>query len=737
MFNTKHRVAKLGTLLAVASLGLTALTGLASAQAADTTTTFKIHLDKTLTDSAGVNAWVWGIDAASSGADSTPNFTNEDGYGSYAQLDVTQATAPVELGFKIRSQESWDNPITPDNQALPVTGAVNEIWCKVATGLCTTTAPTNTPLTVRVHVNKVLADIPAWNVYYFNNDHPGTADADTAQFTKSDDYGAISEFKVLQDVSHTNPPVNVGDHNKPFGLIVRVDEGWTKKASGNDDIIPTWNNGVAEVWCETVDVTALGCSSTKPAPMTHVTIHINQPLDATHNYVVWDNHVTNNTDVLSAPTFATEDRYGAISKYAFSDPSISSIRFYITNGRSADSSKITGASDMTIPVKSSVGEVWCDVVAAVPSCTDKLNETFHVNVHVNAGTDVTSTWNLFTWALGSHTDPNTTIPFVAEGASGSVASYDYTTDSLPEASVNGWLIRDRQEWTDLTIKPTGNDNQLWNLSSYNVEVWCDATGYAVDRTTDPLKPKLTHGISCSSVAPSTITVHYNKPMTDMSGWEIAAFGTGVGGDTRVQFTGHDAFGSTAVIHYNPSVTDTGAISFAIRKYQPFVAATDSTLQQNLDPWSCVDGMADCTGGFFRQTTGDRVVPSGANEVWTLTGSSQISDSNYAEDIAMMPSNDIKLTTKALGRGKVRVFATAGAGTTPTAIVIDVLNRKGVSVKPGISCVIGKNDVGTTLASSCDVKGLKKGVKYRLWAHALTYGVGSSAHSRRTGAIPVK
>jgi hypothetical protein len=244
---------------------------------------------------------------------------------------------------------------------------------------------------------------------------------------------------------------------------------------------------------------------------------------------------------------------------------------------------------------------------------------------------------------------------------------------------------------------------------------------------------LTHAISCTQVAPSTITVHYNRPLADISGWEVAAFGTGTGGSTRAMFTGEDAFGSTAVIHYNPSITDTSAISFAIRKYQPFVPATDSTLQVNLDPWSCVDAMADCTGGFFRQTTGNRVVPSGASEVWALAGSNDVSDSAFDK----VPTNDITLTPKQVGRGKVRISATIGAGTTPTAIVVDVLNRKGVAVKPGISCTIGKSMVGTTLASSCTVKGLKKGVKYRFWAHALTYGVGSSAHSRRTAAITLK
>jgi len=615
-------------------------------------------------------------------------------------------------------------------------------------------------------VNKLLADTAAtWDVYNFGDGYtynkPTVDSPSTPGFTGVDsvdgtDVGSYSEFTLTATDPAVSPHATLNSGAGPIltsgiGVIVRgVRDDWgTKKTGGSDAAVVFNDHRVGEVWCEVVDVATTGCSSTPPEPVTHVTVHINQPFDATHNYVIWENHLTNNTDVLFAPTFTSEDRYGAISKFKFTDTSIHQVRFYITDGRSYDATRITCAKDMVIPISDFSGEVWCDVVSSTPSCTStQPTENVTVTVYINKGAATTAGWNVGYQSLGSPVGSDSTPNVTAVDDNNSILTWTANNVGVSDKSDFEWLIRNKEDWSspggdnhapgDL-IKPTGDSNLKANITGSNVVIWCDATNYANPTYNDPPTPAYKTALVplvCSQ-APMTVTVHYNRPLSELSGWEIAAFGTGVGGDTRVQFTGHDAFGSTAVIHYNPTVTDTGAISFAIRKYQPFVAATDSTLQQNLDPWSCVDGMADCTGGFFRQTTGDRVVPSGANEVWTLTGSSQISDSNYAEDIAMMPSNDIKLTTKALGRGKVRVFATAGAGTTPTAIVIDVLNRKGVSVKPGISCVIGKNDVGTTLASSCDVKGLKKGVKYRLWAHALTYGVGSSAHSRRTGAIPVK
>ena len=734
MFNTKHRVAKLGSFLAAASLGLATLTGIASAQAADTTTTFKIHLDVIAPQAQGWNLWYWNVTNGVTDA-TTPNFDQEDGYGSYAELTVTQATAPTALGFKIRNGENWDNVITPNDQSLPVTGDVNEIWCTVTDGTCTTTAPEH-QVEVRVHINKLLADVSDYNIWFWGLDHSASPDVNP-HFNGSDDLGAYASFKVVQDVTHADPV-------DPIGIIVRAHPDWSVKATGGDDQHATVVNGVAEVWCEVVDAAALGCSSTPPAPVTHVTIHINQPLDATHNYVVWDNHVTNNVDVLWAPVFSTEDRYGAISKFKFSDPSISNVKFYITDGRSFDSTKITGSTDMSVPISAFNGEVWCNVTAATPSCsTSKPTETIHISIHVNKPAADVAAWNVWDWGVGPGSiwhaapTPEENIHFfAADGDANSVATWDVTTDTFPASDSYGYLVRTGASW-DVAQKLTVGDQHA-TISSYLnadgervIETWCDATALVIPGSGDA---QAGSGLVCSQTPATSVKVHFNRPLAALtgSGWEIAAFGTGASGDTRVQFTGEDAFGSTAIIHYNPAV-DTGAISFTIRKYQAFAAATDSQVQKNLDPWSCIEGSADCTGGFFRQTVGDRVVPSGATDVWTLAGSTQVSDS----EITDMPSNDIKLTTQVLGGGRVRVFATAGDGVTPTAIVVDTLNRKGVSLKPGVSCTIGRSKVGTTLASYCNIKGLKKGVKYRFKAHALTYGVGSSRASARTAPITVK
>ena len=84
---------------------------------------------------------------------------------------------------------------------------------------------------------------------------------------------------------------------------------------------------------------------------------------------------------------------------------------------------------------------------------------------------------------------------------------------------------------------------------------------------------------------------------------------------------------------------------------------------------------------------------------------------------------------------VRVTATAGEGTTPTAIVVDAVKRG--SSKVVASCTIGKRINGTTIGTRCSVKGLKKGMSYQFVAHALTYGIGSSERSARTAAVRVK
>jgi len=754
MFNTKHRVVKLGSLLAVASLGLAGLTGISSAQAADTTTTFRVHIDKTLPTVTTENVYYWGAGVTSPDTTPGPEFNGEDAYGAYAQFDVTSPAPLTDLGFKLRADQSWTTELTPTNQSITVDpqAAVQDVWCHLADKVCDQTAPAKKYL-VRVHVNRVLADTQAqWDLYTFGTGFtpPGT----TPGFTGTDsvdgvETGSYAEFTFEPTDPNVAPGANLNSGAGPLldngiGAIVRSKrDDWGTKRTG--DVGVNFNaDNVGEMWCDVVDASANPqCVNHAPDPVTHVTVHINKPQDAAHNYAIWDNHITNNTDGIFAPTFNTEDRYGAISKFKFTDTSVHSVRFYITDGRTFDSPKITGPTDMTIPISAFSGEVWCDVVSSTPTCsTDKPVEHFNIKIHVNKpAADITS-WNVWNWGVGSgsvwHAAPTPEEGyqyFAADGDNNSVASWNVTTDNFPTGPF-GFLIRNSNVWDASAQKMTVGD-QLVTIPGINsadgvttIEAWCDASALVVPVSGDA---QAGSAVVCSSTPTSTVTVHYNRPLASLKGWELAVFGTGAMGDTRVQFTGEDAFGATAVIHYNPSITDTSAISFVVRKYQEFAASTASTIQVDLDPWSCIDPLADCTGGFFRQTTGDRVVPSGASEVWTLAGSSEISDSQITD----MPSNDIKLTTQLLGGGRVRVYATAGSGVAPTAIVVDTLNRKGVSLKPGVSCTIGRSKVGTTLAPYCNIKGLKKGVKYRFKAHALTYGVGSSRASARTAPITVK
>jgi hypothetical protein len=603
-------------------------------------------------------------------------------------------------------------------------------------------------------VNKLLADTQAaWDVYTFAADDSIVALPETPGFTGKDsvdgtETGSYSSFKITPTDPAVAPHATLNSGAGPIltngiGIIVRGERGnWGTKKTGDTAVNFNANN-VGEIWCEVVDVATLGCSSSAPDPVTQVKVHINQPLDATHNYVVWDNHMTNNTDVLFAPTFGSEDRYGAIAKFKFTDTSIKSVRFYITDGRSYDSPKITGATDMTVPISAFSGEVWCDVVAATPSCsTAQPTQDVTVTVRINAPASVTAGWNVGYQSLGSPTGEDSTPDVVADGEANSILTWTVNGIGTSDKSEFEWLLRNKENWDspggdnkapgDL-IKPTGDSNLIARITGSNVEIWCDATNYANPTYNDPPSPTFATPLVplvCSQ-APATLTVHYNRPKSALRGWELAVFGTGNGGDTRAMFTGEDEWGSTAVIHYNPAVTDTSAISFVVRKYQAFKAATDSSVQKSLDPWSCVDAMDSCTGGFFRQTTGNRMIPSGATAVWTLQGSTTVSST----PITTAPSSDIMLTTKTMGGGVVRVTATAGEGTTPTAIVVDAVKRG--SSKVVASCTIGKRINGTTIGTRCSVKGLKKGMSYQFVAHALTYGIGSSDRSARTAAVRVK
>jgi hypothetical protein len=495
MFNTKHRVAKLGTLLAVASLGLAGLTGVAPASAADTTTTVKIHLDVIAPEAQGWNLWYWGGITTGVTAETTPNFDQEDGYGVYTEFDVTQAGAIGSFGGVPRTTDSWDDAekLFGNGGDLNfndvVDGELNEYWCTGADLVCTKTEPAK-QYEVRVHINKVLADTTNWDVFNFGADEsytyakPNVDAPDTPGFSGKDyvdgtEVGSYASFKITPTDPAVAPHAMLNNGAGPvvtngIGIIVRGERGnWGTKKTG--DVAMNFNeNNVAEVWCEVVDVATLGCSDSPPDPVTHVTVHINQPLDATHNYVIWDNHVTNNTDVLFAPTFDSEDRYGAISKFKFTDTSIKSVRFYITDGRAYDAPKITGASDKSVAINAFNGEVWCDVVSETPTCTaTQPTEDVTVTVHINKGAATTAGWNVGYQSLGNPVGEDGTPNVTEVDANNSILTWTVKNIGISDKSTFEWLIRNKENWDSAPdgihtpgdlIKPTGDNNLVANIT---------------------------------------------------------------------------------------------------------------------------------------------------------------------------------------------------------------------------------------------------------------------------------
>jgi Bacterial pullanase-associated domain len=191
-----------GVGLAVASLVSVA----APAQAdAPTTTTFKVHLNVPSEVAAQWNIWSWGgcadptdntlgeltknkgtADAPNNVTmDWTPNFTNDDAYGSYAEF--TMPCVVTSLNNVLRTTESWDGQAAADATAdAPAKVAIpsadkplggdnifpaGESWWNVNTGL------REYPLTrveYKIHINAPLATLQSqgWNLYSW-----GTPDA--------------------------------------------------------------------------------------------------------------------------------------------------------------------------------------------------------------------------------------------------------------------------------------------------------------------------------------------------------------------------------------------------------------------------------------------------------------------------------------------------------------------------------------------------------------------------------
>lgn len=186
----------------------------APAQAADASTTFKIHLNVPVEVAADWNIWYWntgvagvdpkdnqlgestqmvgnvnGVGGVATTRDWTPNFVGEDAYGSYAEF--TLPVSITALNNVLRTTESWDgqeyaaevpdNPDTVDvdefvaeKPAIPASdkplGGDNifpagESWWNVNTGL--REYPLKDVTNVKVHLNAKLSTLQAqgWNLY--------------------------------------------------------------------------------------------------------------------------------------------------------------------------------------------------------------------------------------------------------------------------------------------------------------------------------------------------------------------------------------------------------------------------------------------------------------------------------------------------------------------------------------------------------------------------------------------
>jgi hypothetical protein len=179
----------------------------APAQAADPVTHFRIHINVPASVAAQWNIWWWGVSNAGGTTDNTlgestqtingtavtkdftPNFTNDDAYGSYADFDLPGTL--TALNNVMRTTESWngqaatpavlDDPNTPDVDesapALPAIDAADkpfggdnifpagESWWNIGTGK--QEFPLKDTVDYKIHVNMPLATAQAngWSVW--------------------------------------------------------------------------------------------------------------------------------------------------------------------------------------------------------------------------------------------------------------------------------------------------------------------------------------------------------------------------------------------------------------------------------------------------------------------------------------------------------------------------------------------------------------------------------------------
>jgi hypothetical protein len=295
---------------ATAGVGLAfaGLVGVAApAQAVETTTSFKIHLNVPASVAASWNIWSWGdcngandnvigsstrnlgTDAAPNNVtqDWTPNFSNDDAYGSYAEFTVPCVV--TALNNVMRTTESWggqdaaaavvDDPDTADVDetaaAKPAIAEADkpfggdnifpkgESWWNVNTGK--REYPLKDVVSYKIHLNMSLANATAkgWYLHTWGSYTPAMiqlsklkvsgkfpykgkvgADFTGHPFTGSDKYGAFAVIKL--------PRVYVST----LGFLVKrstLTTNWDDNVKSTDFKGDNGNNvaaGTTEAWLQ-------------------------------------------------------------------------------------------------------------------------------------------------------------------------------------------------------------------------------------------------------------------------------------------------------------------------------------------------------------------------------------------------------------------------------------------------------------------------------------------------------
>jgi len=282
----------------------------APASATNPTTSFKIHLNVPASVAADWNIWSWGdcagandntigastrnlgTDAAPNNVtqDWTPNFSNDDAYGSYAEF--TMPCAITALNNVMRTTESWngqdaapavpavaDDPNTPADEtaaAIPAKPAIaeadkpfggdnifpaGESWWNVNTGK--REYPLKDVVSYKVHLNAPLKTLQSqgWNFYSWGTtvDAPkltttaaykGKVDANLTgwAFTGSDKYGAFAIVKTARVYAGNTGLVLRRSGKIGSGSI--PSNGWGGPQSGDfkADNNNNFKPGVTEYW---------------------------------------------------------------------------------------------------------------------------------------------------------------------------------------------------------------------------------------------------------------------------------------------------------------------------------------------------------------------------------------------------------------------------------------------------------------------------------------------------------